>query len=544
MRSFHFKRKPVYQWVALTLLGASLAQPLSQAQTPAGPALNLPSLGDAGAADLPVAQERRLGVQIMRHVRRDADYFEDPLLSAYVQGLWWPLLDSARARGDLPPELDSALAWETFLVRQRSLNAFALPGGYVGVHLGLIASTQSGDELAAVLAHELAHVTQRHIARGMGEASRQAALGWGAMILGVLAASQGNGQAAQAAIFGGQALALQGQINFTRDMEREADRMGFGVFQQAGFAPEGMAGMFARLEHASRLNDDGSLPYLRTHPLTTERLAEAQMRLSGTPTGSPGAAASDLHALMQGRAQVWAETRTEAWQRLVTVAQQPLATQTSSSSRLAALYAGALAASQLRQFDLAAQLWSQVQGQLRDPSVTPLMATLKAELEIQAGQLAQAWQTLAQASAPASRPPWDFRRSELLLKADLLWRWKPGASPGERGLSQEALTRERATVAASLQGLLAQASADAPAWGALARLSEPLQRPLLSLRAYAEQQFALGNVDAALARLRQAQALSTQAQGAEWMEASVIDARARQWQSVRLQWLEDLRTLR
>jgi predicted Zn-dependent protease len=115
-------------------------------------------------------------------------------------------------------------------VRDRSVNAFALPGGYVGVHLGLIAITTTPDELASVLAHELAHVTQRHIARSMDASARSRTLGMAAMLLGLLAASRsGSPDMAQAAIMGGQAAMAQGQLNFSRDMEREADRIGYGV---------------------------------------------------------------------------------------------------------------------------------------------------------------------------------------------------------------------------------------------------------------------------------------------------------------------------
>ena len=131
-----------------------------------------------------------------------------------------------------------------------------------------------------MLAHELTHVTQRHIARSVTTSQRQSLLALAGLILGVLAASKGNSpDAAQAAILGGQAAAVQGQLNFSRDMEREADRVGFAVLREAGFAPVGMARMFEKLDYANRLNDNGAYPYLRSHPLTTERIAEAQSRL-------------------------------------------------------------------------------------------------------------------------------------------------------------------------------------------------------------------------------------------------------------------------
>ncbi|MEP6965691.1 MAG: M48 family metalloprotease, partial [Polaromonas sp.] len=121
---------------------------------------SLPSLGDG--SELSVAAERRIGDRIAASIYRDPDYIDDPVLVDYVQGVWLPLKAAARARGELPPELDERFAWELLLIRDRSINAFALPGGYFGVHLGLISAVSSADEMAAVLAHEMSHVTQRH----------------------------------------------------------------------------------------------------------------------------------------------------------------------------------------------------------------------------------------------------------------------------------------------------------------------------------------------------------------------------------------------
>ena len=136
--------------------------------------------------------------------------------------------------------------------------------------------------LATVLGHELSHVTQRHISRLVTQEKRQAPWVIGAMILGALATRK-NPDAANAVISGSQAVAVQGQLNFSRDMEREADRIGFGVLTQAGFDPQGFVTMFDKLQQAARLNDNGSFPYLRTHPMTTERSADLQARLQLAP---------------------------------------------------------------------------------------------------------------------------------------------------------------------------------------------------------------------------------------------------------------------
>jgi predicted Zn-dependent protease len=266
---------------------ALIALSVAAAGVPVRAQVRLPSLGESASDDLTVAAEKRLGEQIMREIRRDPDYLDDPVLLDYLQSIWNPLVSAARQRGDLSADIGAAFAWEAFLVRDRSVNAFALPGGFVGVHLALIALTGSGDELASVLAHELSHVTQRHIARSITNSQRQGLLAMAGLILGILAAGRSHSpDAAQAAVIGSQAASVQGQLNFSRDMEREADRIGFAVLDQAGFEPAGMALMFEKLDQANRLNDSGSYPYLRSHPLTTERIAEARVRAGATVPGA------------------------------------------------------------------------------------------------------------------------------------------------------------------------------------------------------------------------------------------------------------------
>ncbi|MFM6991358.1 MAG: M48 family metalloprotease, partial [Rhodoferax sp.] len=196
----------------------------------------LPNLGDA--TEMAPSQERRIGDRVAREIYRDPDYIDDAILMDYVQEVWQPLLAAARQRGELTPELDERFAFEIALGRDRSVNAFALPGGYLGLHLGLLAVVGSRDELASVLGHELSHITQRHIPRLIAKQNAQSPWLIGAMILGALAAAK-NPNAAGALMVGGQAVAAQNQLNFSRDMEREADRVGFGVMTQAGFDPLG-----------------------------------------------------------------------------------------------------------------------------------------------------------------------------------------------------------------------------------------------------------------------------------------------------------------
>ena len=173
----------------------------------------------------------------------------------------------------------------------------------MGVHLGLIAVSSNRDELAAVLAHETSHITQRHIARMLAQQNKTTPLMLGTMLLGVLAASR-SPDAASALLIGGQAAAIQTQLSFSRDMEREADRVGFGLMAPAGFQGQGAITLFDKLIQAARLNDSGAYPYLRSHPMSTERMADMAGRaqqLSAAETSTP----PDLvHAMMVGRAQI------------------------------------------------------------------------------------------------------------------------------------------------------------------------------------------------------------------------------------------------
>ena len=156
---------PRWRRFVAALCACVIALPLGT--VPAGAQNTLPALGDSDAADFTVGQERKLGDEIMREIRLDPDYVDDPLLFEYLQAVWQPLVSASRNLGNITADIDQRFAWEPFLVRDPSVNAFALPGGYVGVHLGLIAITATRDELAAVLAHEMSHVTQRHIARSI-----------------------------------------------------------------------------------------------------------------------------------------------------------------------------------------------------------------------------------------------------------------------------------------------------------------------------------------------------------------------------------------
>ena len=230
----------------------------------------LPELGEASQSTLSPLQERRLGENIMREIRADPSYLDDPPLTDYLNNLGYRLISS----GD-----DSKTSLELFAIRDSEINAFALPGGFIGVNTGLILLAQSESELASVLAHESGHVTQHHIARILATQKQTLATTLAGMAIAILAARAGNGQLAQGAIVGTQAMAVQNQLNFTREHEQEADRIGLQRLDKAGFDVRAMPAFFDRLQKATRLAEGSAPSYLRTHPLTFERIADMQNRV-------------------------------------------------------------------------------------------------------------------------------------------------------------------------------------------------------------------------------------------------------------------------
>lgn len=209
----------------------------------------------------------------MRDIRSDPSFLADSEVTGYLNNLGYRLAAaSPNNRQD----------FEFFVVRDNTLNAFALPGGYIGVHTGLILAAQSESELAGVLAHEIAHVTQRHIARLVAQDSRNSIISIAALAVAILAA-RSNSQVGGAAGALAQAGVIQNTIDFTRENEREADRIGFQILNGSGLDPRGMASFFERLSKFNRLYDNNAPTYLRTHPITTERLADIENRLVTTP---------------------------------------------------------------------------------------------------------------------------------------------------------------------------------------------------------------------------------------------------------------------
>lgn len=243
----------------------------------------LPDLGNGGSGSLTPQAERKLGERVMREVRRDPDYLDDWLVRDYLNSVAAKLSVAASALyiGGYRPD------FELFAIRDPQINAFSLPGGFIGVNTGLIVTTQTESELASVLGHEMGHVLQRHISRMIttGERSSYAALAgllFG-IVAGVLAHS---GDLGSAIAIGGQAYAVDNQLRFSRSAEHEADRVGFLLLAGAGYDPYAMTTFFGRLDRAA-MSDTGIPAYARTHPLTGERIADMEDRARRAPYRQP-----------------------------------------------------------------------------------------------------------------------------------------------------------------------------------------------------------------------------------------------------------------
>ncbi|WP_170304254.1 M48 family metalloprotease [Duganella radicis] len=253
--------------------------PMAMAQNVLAPAKipNLPALGGTENQDLSPLMERKLGEEIMRDIRRDRDYLDDAPILEYMNNFGNALVDARPgARGEAKYD------YFFFVVRDPQLNAFALPGGFIAVHSALLLQAQNESELASVLGHEIGHVVQRHIARSIGQQKQDALIPLAAMILAALASRQG-GDAAMGVFLGGQGLAIQRQLNFGREAEREADRIGFQIMGEAGFDTSGMVAFFQQMQNSTRNYSDLVPAWLLTHPLTSERIADIQARIREQP---------------------------------------------------------------------------------------------------------------------------------------------------------------------------------------------------------------------------------------------------------------------
>ncbi len=259
---YHSKMRPLLAFLVICCMsGRSVAY-------------DLPDLGDSSSAVFSSQDEKALGREIMLEIRSDRVYFDDPESVDFLNSVGNRLLAVSDDLG--------GQQFEFFLIQDASLNAFALPGGFVGVHTGLMMAAENESELASVLAHEISHITQHHIARMIEAQSKNMPLSLAAMAAAILAA-RSNPDASMGTVMGAQAGMIQAQLDFTRENEREADRLGIQRLIKSGYDPRAMASFFGKLQRYGRFYEGTSPAYLKTHPLTTERLAEIQDRLQDVP---------------------------------------------------------------------------------------------------------------------------------------------------------------------------------------------------------------------------------------------------------------------
>lgn len=268
-QSIHTMRVPLMR-VPLLLVAAWLTccVPMAHAQSTGNN--DLPDIGSGANSTLTLNDEYQLGRMVVRGLRDQGLILEDPEVTDYIQAL------GNRIASQIP---DSEQRFTFFVVRENSINAFALPGGFIGVNYGLITATANESQLASVLAHEIAHVTQRHIARAIQAQGRSTMASAAAMLAAILiGVTTGAPDAVQAGMAVAQGMAAQQQINFTRANEYEADRVGISFLAAAGFDPNGMPDFFETLGRRSGLAGIGVPELLRTHPVTSNRIAESRDR--------------------------------------------------------------------------------------------------------------------------------------------------------------------------------------------------------------------------------------------------------------------------
>lgn len=253
-------------WFSLALTCALTIASAAQA--------NLPTLGDPTLSSFSSKEEQQLGLAFYRSLRANLTFIDDLQINYYLKSLGKRLASHSDAAGD---------EFHFFIIKAPTINAFAGPAAYIGIHTQLIMEANNESQLASVLAHEIAHVSQRHLARAFDNSGNSTALTIATLLAAILVGSQ-DSQAGQAVLLSGIAGSAQSSINFTRSNEYEADRVGIGILSNTGINPQGMVEFFETLLDKS---PEGGIEYLRTHPLSSNRVSEAKNRLTAKGTELP-----------------------------------------------------------------------------------------------------------------------------------------------------------------------------------------------------------------------------------------------------------------
>lgn len=449
----------------------------------------LPDLGELERSGLSVPAERRLGEKIMLEIRRDPAYLDDPEVASYIGQLGQRL--ASHAEGARAP-------FEFFVVRDAMLNAFALPGGYIGLHSGLILAARSESELAGVIAHEISHVTQSHLARIFGQQSQAQMTSLLAMAVAILAA-RSNPDLAMGAAISGQAAGIQQQLNYSRDFEREADRLGLDLMEKAGYDTRGMASFFERMLQFGRLYENNAPGYLRTHPLTTERITDMENRIAQRPYKQ----VPDSVEFGLVRAKIKAYDDTPG------AAVNDFATQLKSGKYVRETDARFGHAHALLRDNKLAAAEAELANLRRLKLESPMLETLAAQLRLKRKDVAGALQILR---AAAQRYPQERALTYALIETKLA---AAGGTPPAVGAG------ETAEALALIQRELLLTPGDARLYVLQAKAHAAQGKHLLQHRAQAEAYLAQGQLDAAIMQLE----LARKAGDGDFFELSQTDAR-------------------
>ena len=372
-------RKKSLRSVAAVLLSVQMAVIPPLFAQPTG----IPSMGSASGVELSPNLERTLGDAIMEQGRRDSQYVSDPVITQYLTQLGQRLAKYS----SVPLNYDISV----FALRDRSINAFALPGGYIGINTGLITEAESESELASVVAHEIAHVALRHVARGMTQSSQSNHVLIASLVGALLAGLAGSADLAMGVAAFGQAAAVDQQLGFSRQAEQEADRIGYQMLQGAGFNVAGMAAMFKRLQQNSRLNESPNA-YATTHPLSAQRLSDAENR-AYSGMASTTFAENDDFWFVQAAAMVL-QAQGGAALQAVQQRLQSLAATRSGAAQAAAYYGLAYASAQRKDFSAAQHYLQQA---LQIGVASPVLDVMQVEIFLAQKKFTQALSTAQKA---------------------------------------------------------------------------------------------------------------------------------------------------
>lgn len=444
-------------------------------------AAQLPDLGDTASGILSPALEKKIGEEALASYRfEDPGYIDDPELEAYFDSLG-SRLTATGATGDRN--------FTFFVLKDSTINAFAMPGGVIGVHSGLVVNSQNESELAAVISHEMAHIVQHHIGRGAAAQSNSTAWMLASLLIAILAA-RNSPTATEAALATGMAAGTQNQLNFSRDFEREADRIGFQILTAAGFDPQGMPSFFTRMQQVSGA-EDSAYAFLRTHPLTADRISDMQGRVRNQPYRQ--VPDSIEYALTRAKLAVIQETPTATFQRLRhSEGGRP-------QDKAARWYSLTLANLAQRNYAEAQRNFNQLAAlKLK----TPMIATLGAQIELEQGHGADAAKICH--AARASYPGW--RTLSYCEVQGLLT-----AGDGEGAL-------------ALVTDLLNLTPGDFRLYTLEAKIYTALNKPALAHRAQSQVYLMHGLLQPAIEQMRLAQ----RSPGANAYEEAAIDAHLRE----------------